>query len=255
MPHASGARKFDKKGLKCEKLDKWDHSVFDCLAALTAGCFVCFLRSSASTAQFCQCVSTKGENDGKENDVNSQTLPVDVMGRAESAPSREEECNRRHSTLSHSLSLRCPIVCQAEPRLHAHGRTVRDYSAGNTSTSDRQSIEEAQTQRLQMNGRDYENRKHKAENALIILTGPLLLHGLPVHKSLFVYSTADNVVNRVHMQPGYFQRLHQRQASHLVSGERKFQSVQTRGCAEQADSGRIAGGHQVPAATTATTSP
>ena len=90
--------------------------MFDYLAALTAGGFVCFFTFSASTAQSCQCGSTKRENDGRNTDVNSQTLPVDVMGRAESAPVEKRNVTAGTAPVEPLPSLRCPIVCQVEPR-------------------------------------------------------------------------------------------------------------------------------------------
>ncbi|KAH6639532.1 hypothetical protein C7974DRAFT_373755 [Boeremia exigua] len=75
--------------------------------------------------------------------IHSQTLSVDVIAATRTRasrrrPSQEEEHNRRH-LFNHSSSLHCPRSLSVEPRLHAHGQAVRHHSAGNTSTSGRQS--------------------------------------------------------------------------------------------------------------------
>lgn len=57
------------------------------------------------------------------------------QGRAESAPVEKRNATAGKHLLNHSQSLQCPVVCQVEPWLHAHGRTVRHHSAGNTDIS------------------------------------------------------------------------------------------------------------------------
>lgn len=73
----------------------------------------------------------------------AMSLPQHGQGRAESAPVKKRNATADKHLLNHSSSLHCPVDCQVEPRLHAHGGTVRHHSAGNTGTSGRQSSEKA----------------------------------------------------------------------------------------------------------------
>lgn len=129
--------------------------------------------------------------------------------------------------------LALPRSLSVEPRLHAHGKTVRHHSAGNTGTSCRQSSNmRTQTQHLQ---KDDKIRQHRKCVDCDRQGEPLFLHGFSTRKSFFVESSTVN--DRVHAGPGYFQRLGPPPTAGLAFriGIMKTQNVQTRTCAEQID--------------------
>ncbi|XPS77686.1 hypothetical protein M3J09_009713 [Ascochyta lentis] len=116
---------------------------------------------AASAAQTASVSRTRRENDGRETDDNSQQ-PDNAhrchrrntdKGEQKAPQSRRGMQPQAQHLLNHSSPLHCPVVCQVEPRLHAHGRTVRHHSAGSTDTSGRQSSEKAQTQHLRIKTR------------------------------------------------------------------------------------------------------
>jgi hypothetical protein len=156
VAHGSRGR-VSKRGI----LGKWEHSVFDCFSALTAGCFVYSVSFDASAAQTASVSQPVGNTTGARPTSTAIQIngPIDVIVTIWARASRKRPQSRRgmqppaQHLLNHSSSLRYPIVCQGEPRLHAHGRTVRHHRAGSTRTSGRPSSKRAQRAALQIRGR------------------------------------------------------------------------------------------------------
>lgn len=206
-----------KKGRNCGKLGKWEHPVFDCSTALTAGCFVCFSEFWLPRPNPPVCLDQAGKrregNRRPQPPTAKQCLSMSSVATDKGEQKAPQSRRGMQPPAQHPVVpifiLALPRSLSVEPRLHAHGKNVRHHSAGNTGTSGRQRSE--RTQHLQTDGKVRENRK-----CVDCTEGTVVPAWLLHPQSFFVASsTADD---RVRMGPGYFQRLHQRQALHLVSG-------------------------------------
>jgi hypothetical protein len=230
--HESQVPENSQRMSQSDELVNGEHPEFDCFTALTAACSVCFqLWHPRPNPPVCLDRAGKRRESIDVIDRNGQ-------GRAEGAPVEKRNATAGTTPFEPIFILTLPRSLSIEPRLHAHGKTVRNHSVGDTDTSGRQSSEKAQTQHLHTDGKVRED-KNCVDCVKRTIVPAWLLHP----QKLFVdSSTADD---RVRMGPGVFSTPPPTTGLAFSIGKMKTQNVQTRRCAEQ--------GRQVSA--TAATSP
>lgn len=151
--------------------------------SIAAGCFVC-LVSLESAAQSASLSRPDGKTTGAQPDGACRCHRPQRTRASRSAPVKKRNATAGTAPDEPIFILALPRSLSVEPRLHAHGKTVRHHSAGNTDTSGRLSSEQSQIQHLQIDG-----KVHKDKNCVDCVKGTVvpawLLHSQKLFRRLF----------------------------------------------------------------------